>query len=278
MIQFEYSSEELKNSNTKYILSSVIGEDNFFYGLYRPEDHRLMKAKLISSLDKGYFLDQEALKALFDEEKLNEDSVSQCAFAYTTAHFSIHPGELKLTDIREFADSFTALHHDKRYKLEEQELKEAGFSFHYILPKSIKTFLNERFKDPSIVHFNAALVSKTLETGGDYVLFNFYNNSFQTVVIKDSGFIQTNDYEIKGQDDALYYALLNCRNHDIEPAEQQFYISGTLDIDSPQVKLFLNHFRNIELFADRNRLHYANIFLGKSKHLFFDLDCVLSCV
>jgi hypothetical protein len=277
MIQFNYSSIELYKKKEKYLMSSVIGEDIFYYGLYNISNNKLMAVKLISGLPKNYFTDEQQLNKLFDQEGLLGENIAQCKMAFSTEHFSILPTEIGPESLEGFAESFSGLFHDENYVLDFSSVEDLEFKFYYMMPVALKKCLSERFEDFKIHHFNAALLKGVSTTNGNFIFFNFLNDKLQTIVVKDGELLQTNHYLIHGRDDALYFGLLNCRNFDFDPERDSFLLAGTLDVDSPQIQLFQRHFNKLDFIAEKDRLNYSNVFLGKSKHLFFDLECVRIC-
>jgi len=125
---------------------------------------------------------------------------------------------------------------------------------------------------------NAALISALDELKlKKFILFNFLVNEFQTVVFKNGHLVQTNHYQLSGAHDAVYYALLNCKHNEFDPLNDQFYMSGPFPEEMVNKLLFDQHFKYLDGIGDMNRLNYSNVFLGKAKHMFFDLQSVLKC-
>jgi len=277
MIQFEYSSIDLFKKKEEYILSSVIGEDNIFYGIYQKDSGKLMASSFLTDLDNHFFLQKEVLFSLFSERDLFNESITEIRIAFATEHFSLLPYEVEMKEEKEFAENFSYLVHDDDYLLCKDDLSNLEIFNYFMLPRKIKEFTEEHFGISKIVHFNSALISRMSIEEESFILFNFLDKRLQTVVVKKGEFLQSNDYGLEGKDDALYYALMNCKRFDFDPSIHQFYFTGTLNKNSTQFEIFNSHFRFLDLLGNKDRLKYANVFLGKEKHLFFDLDCVFKC-
>jgi hypothetical protein len=279
MIQFDYSSLDLFKGKKKYKLSSVLGEDNFFYGLFDPENEKLLKAKYLTDLPKYFFQDDDYLSSFFAEENLDEKMVSEAVFAMAQAPFSLLPEHINPQDSDLYKATFADWHiDDPKQQMQVQYLLNNAANLYFFSPANLPAFLTARFGVAKIVHLNGALIEGMKELGlEDALMVNALNRSIQTVVMRRGKLMQSNYYTLEGEDDALYFALLNAKNHDLDPLKDAFYYAGPLPVEGTYLSDFHQHIQHFEPLKISDRLQYANVFLGKSKALFYDLQAVLSC-
>jgi len=279
MIQFDYTSIDLFKNNKKYKLSSIIGEDNFFYGLFERDSGKLVCAKLINDLPLNYFLNESFIEELFRRENLFHPAILKIQLAFLSDHFSIIPQELysNKKDLAKFLDSFTCLHNDNHYELVKNEIDYLASDFYYFIPIYMEAFLKKQYGETKIVHLNEALARYVRKINERFIFINLFNDKMQTIVMNNGALMQTNNYTIQGVDDVLYYVLLNAKNFNFNPEYDQFYLAGTLEKDSLLIQSLIKHIKHLDFLGNNDRLHFSNVFLAKSKHLFYDLDCVVSC-
>lgn len=278
MIQFDYSSVDLLQEHKKYKLSSVFGEDNFFYGLFDDRTNRLMKAKFITGLPMGFQQDRAFLKHFLEKEIVPSERITYSVAAVANAHFTLLPFGLE-PDQNNTIDSFSPLRYDNAYQLKNQEIERAGVTMPFYIPDALESALTDRFKENiSIVHLNGALVKAGSSVDSHrFLLLNWLGQSIQTVVYHDKTLRQSNHYYLDGEHDALYFTLLNSQLQELDPLYDQYYLTGPMPIELHGPDVLKQHIKYFELLANHNRLNYANVFLGKPKHFFFDLQAVLEC-
>lgn len=276
MILFDYSSIDLFKTKNKLQLSSVLGEDNFFYGIYDLEENRLLSAKFIDGLKPGYYKLEKELYDLLEKEKLFHQNIEESVFAFSNSTFTIVPSDATDLSAESIGESINALLFDEEYALQKQKISDKALLYFYC-PKFSFEYLNTQFPTSSFVHFNGALVKALEASAEDFLFVNLLKNSIQTAVFKKGTLLQTHHYDLAGPHDLLYYLLLNCKQADLDPTKVDLRIAGPFPDDSPLLSLLGQHFPKPLLIGNKDRFAYSNVFLGKSKHKFYDLECIRQC-
>ena len=276
MIPFDYSSADLKHSKEKMILSSVIGEDNFFYGLFRKQPLRLMASRLITGLTKDTLHTAEKIKALFERNDLLNYPVDEVKMAVASPHFMLVPGPASLPDsiVRDWLDD-TAF--DPGFTLLRQPFPGLETEFVFSFPEALKTGLSDMFPDVTFLHLNACLAGFTSGQDENRAVLNVFSNTFQLLAFQGGKLLGTHHYPLNSKEDVLYYTLLLYKNNSFRPESVPLCVSGHISEDSPTWKLLLNHLGEVHSLEFGDRLHYSNVFLGKPRRWFYDLDCVRGC-
>jgi hypothetical protein len=278
MIQFDYESKDLFKENKSYKLSSVYGEDNFFYGLFEDRTDRLMKARFITGLPAGYLNDADFLRDLFRKEKLTGESVLYSAHAVSNPHFTLLPADWRIEDPAKLAGSFSGVEKDNRFEFLIQQVGQAAVQLSYFMPAVLKSVIRESYPNGVLMHLNGALIHTSASFSSQtFLLANWLDRTLQTVVWRGGKLLRSNHYALMGQDDALYYILLNAAEQQLDPLNDSFYITGPIPLDASGPQSLSRHIKFLDPVSDPNRLNFANVFLGKSRHMFYDLQCVLQC-
>jgi len=245
--------------------------------LYRDQDLRLMNAVLHTSLGDKFYLDQDRLKQLTDLPSLAPARISEFRLAFMSPHFALVPSTLAPSSRNKWAASFTGLYNDPDYEMDIQPLAGGDILLYFMYPGTFRKVFAKTYDQFRLCHLNGALINNHIGRHEDLVLCNFMGKGFQTLMISEGKLLQTNDYQINGRDDALYYTLLNFHQFELDPLNHPCHLSGLIDQESIQFKSFSNHFAKIKLVRNPKRSAYSNVFLGKPRQYFHDLDCVLAC-
>jgi hypothetical protein len=278
MIQFEYQSRDLFKSNDKYKLSSVFGEDNFFYGLFDTRTEKLVKAKNISGLPAGYWFSEEALTALLKDEKLTDPTIETSVHAISLDGFHLVPDGLSIKNQEKYFQSVSLKAGQEQYKHLVQRISDPACDLHFLAPRMLVDVVEHNADQTKVCHLNGALINKVHQYGSeDFMVVNFLGSAVQTLVFRRSKLQQTNHYSLLGEHDALYYVLLNYKVHGLDPLDHKLYYTGPGVVEDQNLMLLQQHIENIEPMAIRDRLKYSNVFLGKPKYPFFLLQSILSC-
>ncbi len=274
MIQFDYKSTELFLHNKSYELSSLMGEDNFYFGLFELPERKLKQAKLISDLPDRYYLEPEKIRSILVDEQLVSEKISRASFLYQSPYFAIYPDFIADTmSDQEIAKEISALNYDIRYKLIRHGLQENESSFCFLGASQIDQTLKEIYPEYSITHLNARFFELLRSMDTRFLFMHVFGNSMQIMMVDEGKLLQTNDFSYSSADDLLYYVLLTLKNHDFDPANTRVYVSGIIEAAGTAMELLGRHIRYITLKDNRAVMSYSNIFLGKQKSYFFSLEC-----
>ena len=280
MIGIDYSSLDL-NKKDKYKLSSIITGDNLLFAITRLSDNRILQIKELSNLEEDFFLDYENLSQIFNKNGLLQENITEANVAYLSKDFSIIPKSILINEVKNYNPLLNSV---KQYlddfDIIKSHIKNIDSFCFFPFPKAFGKVLSNNFKNYTIHHSNDSLIcqaSKSINVK-DYILVNFHEYSIQTVVFRGNTFVQSNTYEIKSKEDILYFILLNLKNNAIPLNLAEVYLSGRVYEESAIYKLLQEHIKNIYFVNNLNRLEFSNVFLGKPKHLFFDIYSLTQCV
>ncbi len=280
MIGIDYSSLELNNTD-KYKLSSIITGDNLLFAITRLSDGKIIKIKELSRLKENFFLDSEYILKLFKNNNLLSDNFIEASIAFAANEVSIVPRVLLSKEIK----NYNSLLQSVPQYLDDFEIQKSyiqnidSYSF-FPFPKALDNLLKSNYRKFSIHHSNDALICQAAKsiTSKDFILANFHEYLLQTIVYREKKLVQSNIYSINTKEDILYYILLNLKNNAIPLNMADVFLSGRVYKESSIHKLLYEHIKNIYFVNDLNRLDFANVFLGKAKHLFFDIYSLAKCV
>ena len=274
MIGLDYHSNQLFNTSDTYKLSLIFSEDNFLYTIASLSTGKIIAVKEYDKLDNGYLNSTVQLDELFGKENLFDERIIEVNSAIVIKDYSLVPAKLfdkktkqsilEAVSIKAYLDDYTVLHSF----LDNIEAVNI-FAFPAVLYK----FLNSHYDNNNYYHANDPLitVAPQLLAKDSFLLANFNDGFLQTVLYKEKKFIQSNVYSIKSKEDILY-RILNLLNNNAMPVNiANVFLSGRLEKDSAIFELLYRHIKNITFVKDIPRYHFANVFLGKPVHLFFDL-------
>jgi len=256
-------------------LSSVIGEDNFYFGLFELPHGTLRQAKFISNLPRNYYLNDDLFVSILERESLMNKQIIEASFAVQSPSFTIIPDFLaKEMPDSEISREISAVGYDNRYILTGSSMDRWQSVFYYLEPATLVQQLAAIYTESRISHFNSTLIKRGKSMKGPFLMLHIYDQTLQTVLMDDDQFLQSNDYRFQSSDDVLYYALLNLKNHGLDPGETVVYYTGMEKDDGPLAGLLCKHIRNLELLDNKSLASYSNVFLGKQKSYFFSLECL----
>jgi predicted GNAT family N-acyltransferase len=275
MIQFDYKSSELFYSGKSYKLSSVLGEDNFYFGLFELPTGIMRQAKFITGLPKNFFLDSMFFNGLLEQESLLNSQIIKASFAYQSPYFTIIPDFITVnTSDQEMARDISALCHDERFRLNKIPLNGLDSSLCFMESVSNTEILYQNFPSVSVTHLNAVLYNKLKLSNEQILLVHIYDQSVQTLLLDQGKLIQTNDYQFRSESDILYYILLNLKNSQTDPSLARVMVSGMIRDEGYTADLLRKHLRFVEFVDLKKEGQYSNVFLGKQKSYFFSLECL----
>lgn len=275
MIQFDYKSSELFYSGKSYKLSSVLGEDNFYFGLFELPSGIMKQAKFITGLPKNYFLDSMVFNNLMEQENLFNKQIVQTSFAYQSPFFTIVPDIIaEKTPDQELARDISAWCHDERFRLSRIPLAGLDSSLCFMESVSTTEILFENYPVVSVSHLNAVLYNKLKLQSEQMLVVHIYDQSMQTLLLDRGNLLQTNDYPFRSEDDILYYILLNLKNTQTDPELAKVMVSGMIREEGYAADLLRKHLRFVNFLDLKKEGQYSNVFLGKQKSYFFSLECM----
>lgn len=275
MILFDYKSSELFLNKKSYKLSSVIGEDNFYFGLFELPQGTLRQAKFISNLPKNFYLNGDLFASILDRENLLNNYINEASFSIQSPSFIIMPDFLaeKMSD-SEIARDISAVGYDDKYKLSRSVLDQFHSVFFFMEPATLVQKLSEFYTETRVSHLNSTLINRGKSINGQFLMLHIYGQTLQTVFMDHGQLLQSNDYCFQSSDDVLYYALLSLKNHGLDPGTTKVYYTGMVKDDGPLAELLGKHIRNLQLLDNKTSASYSNVFLGKQKSYFFSLECL----
>ncbi len=280
MTGIDYSSIDYNNKD-EYELSSIITGDNLLFALSRIADNKIIRLKEISNLKKNFFLDSDYTSDLFKKNNLFHNNIKSISIAFLSKEFTIVPQELVSKGIKHHNN---LLHSIKQYlddyTIQKSDIVNINAYNFFPFPNALKMLVADNYPKIKIFHANDCLVFQAgkIINKKDFILVNFHEYYLQTVIFRAGKFIQTNIYDIKTKDDILYYILLNLKNTGIPLNLAHVYLSGRVQRESSIYKLLFEHLKNLYFIDNLDRTGFSNVFLGKPKHLFFDIYSLSKCV
>ena len=146
MIGLNYSSQNFFDTNDKYKLSSIVTEDNLFFGLSRISDGKIVSVKEIRNLKEHYYFDKEFLKKIFKENNLFDKSIVDVSVAYLISDFSIIPKPLmNKTSFDKSIASVSIKQYFDEFEIEKSFIKVLDSYSIFPFPKKIKEFLSDNY-------------------------------------------------------------------------------------------------------------------------------------
>jgi len=280
MTGIDIQSPELFKSNNKYKLSSIISGDNLLFSISQKSNGKILAVKEILNLKKNFYFDIDYIKTLFKENQLLHKNIDQISIAILNPDFSIIPANFYKKSINKDALSAVSIkQYQKDYTILKNHIDIPDSYYLFIFPEKLKEFLKTTFNTVNIHHANEILISKYkfIDSYGNTILANLNNNYLQTAVFKNGNFIQTNVYSIDTKEDILYYITAKLSNNVIPVNKANVILSGRITSESIAYKLLYDHIKNLSFVKNIPRLAFSNVFLGKPKHLFFDLYALSLC-
>ncbi len=280
MTEIDYSSIDYNNKD-KYKLSSIITGDNLLFALTRLADKKIIKLKEISNLKENFFLDSDYTYDLFKKNKLFHKNIECVSTAFLSGEFTIVPKGIISKDLKKTHNNL--LHSIKQYlddyTIQKSDIVNIDAHNFFPFPIALKNIVSGNYPNFKIYHANDPLVCQAnkIINKKDFILVNFHEYILQTIVYRAGKFVQTNVYDIKTKDDILYYILLNLKNTGIPLNMAHIYLSGRVQKESSIYKLLFEHIKNIHFVDNVERTDFSNVFLGKPKHLFFDIYSLSKC-
>lgn len=280
MIGLNYSSIDLFKNNDSYKLSSIVTEDNLLFSISNIKNNKIISIKEILEIPKESFFDSDLVRDIFQSNNLLHQNIKEVSIGYLTSQFSLIPHSLSsLKNISNVLSGTSIKQYLNDYSIVKSDIKVLGASNFFPFPKEFKTFLEDNFKKVKIHHANDALISdfqsKTNE--GDYILANLNGYLLQTLVFRNGNLYQSNVYEIKTKEDILYHILAAINNNAIPMNKASVFLTGRIARNSAIFNLLYQHIKNLEFFNEIPRVDLSNVFLGKQKHLFYDIYALAQC-
>ncbi len=275
MIGLNYTSQDINISNEYFKLSSIFSEDNLIFALFRLSDKKILSTVEVSNLAEGYYFDLDYLHDIFQNNNLFASNIIEAEFAYLTNEFSIVPNDIEIeeTDQEVTLDAVSAKQYSDDYKVLSSSLPTLNSKNYFPFPNIFYSFLNSKYKKVRAFHANDSLIekSKNFISEDNFLLANLNGKSLQTVVSRGGKIMQSNAYQIKSKEDILYYILLNLKSHGMPTNIANVYLAGRLSKDSDLHNLLHGYIKRLKYIDNISRLNFSNVFLGKPKHLFFDI-------
>lgn len=279
MIGIKYLSNDF-HENESYKLSSFVSGDNLFLSISSLKDNKLLGVKEFRGLSENYYFSEKEISKIFNDKDIINLNISQISIGFSTRDISIVPNSLLSDNSKENEILSNSLKkYNNQYTILKKKIRSIDASSFFPFPKALLKYAKDNFKSSTFCHINDPLIEQAnrLFDDKDFILANLNEYQLQTIVFKNGNFVQSNIYDIKTKDDVLYYILLNLKNNAIPINIGQVYLSGRVQEDSAVHSLLTEHIKNIDFVKHIKRSNMSNIFLGKPKHIFFDLYSLSLC-
>ena len=280
MIGINLESSELFKNNKKYKLSSIISGDNLLYSLSEISTGKIIAVRELTGLKENFYFDKEYLKTLFEENSLFNNKIEEVSISILSPDFSFVPQKLYKESIKkELFAGISIRQYEKEYEIVKNHINELDSYNLFLVPKQLKKFLDSHYKNVRYYHSNHIFLSKYnfIDSYDNTLMVNLNDKYLQTAIFKNGSFTQTNVYSAKTKEDILYYITANLSNNVIPINKANVVLSGRIEEDSSVYDLLYEHIKNLSFIKNIPRLSFSNIFLGKPKHLFFDLYALSQC-
>lgn len=280
MIGINLESSELYNNKNKYKLSSIISGDNLIFSLSEISTGKILALKELPGLKENYYFDSDYLKSLFEQNGLFNINIEEVAISILSPDFSFVPQKFYKESIKkELFAGVSVKQYQKEYEIVKNSIDKLDSYNLFLVPKQLKKFLERHYKAVRYYHANDIFLTKYhfVDSYDNTLMVNFNDKYLQTATFKDGKFTQTNIYSAKTKEDILYYIVANLSNNAIPLNKANVILSGRIEEDSAVYNLLYEHIKNISFIKGIPRLSFSNIFLGKPKHLFFDIYALSKC-
>ncbi len=148
---------------------------------------------------------------------------------------------------------------------------------HYRVSKSIKNTLTQRFRPVNIFH-STSLQLEALSGTSDILYCIIFHNVLKVILIRNGKLQIVQQFLYSSPEDAVYYLLNVCQQHNTNPAEITVRLSGMVDQQSALFTEIYAYFLTIE-FEKVNEGVYPSASLKELPvHFFSHLTALVSCV
>ncbi|HHH53390.1 MAG TPA: DUF3822 family protein [Bacteroidetes bacterium] len=274
-----YQSSDLNKTTNKNKLSSIISGDNFIYGISSKENNKLLSFKELPYFENNFFLDESKLKEIFSNNHLLEN-IEEIKIAILSPDFVFCPSELYTKESEhDLLKTVTIKQYLNDYSIETKFISHLNSYLLFLIPKVLKDFLKNNYDKVNFFHANEIFLSKYkfINSYENLLIANINNGYLQTAIYKNDQFRQTNVYNINNKEDILYHIISNLSNHSMPVNIADVILAGRLERESAIFKILAEHIKNISFIDNLDRRDFSNVFLGKSKHLFFDIYALSQC-
>ena len=255
--------DHIENKEKIKELSVVLYTDSFFYGFWDTEDI-LVKSGRSSLKELKSFL-----------TSLNQDGFPlNMVRIMSTVKPYVHVSQKDFMK-KDAASYFNGLYRRKRLKslklTKDTFVAEPIHTLHYVYGD-----LNKLTKSLTIPvklgHISTAMANYAFLIEKDFISY-VSDNTLHLAYRKGDHFQFYNQFECFHKEDFLYFYMLAFYGLDLKPENEEVFIGGGVDENSPLYHLLKGYLPSIQL--GENALQVESIF---PKHYYFDLYLCKSCV
>ena len=164
---------------------------------------------------------------------INQTNPGQVKIALATASFSIIPNTI-------FKDS-QIHHYSKKWQVPQvktQQLEALDSTLVYAIPETLASY-NPSFEVGHILQLLAERQDMyEMENDADRIFCYVHDRRFFLLVYKGNKLVDYNYWGKNSAHEWLYFILLACHNHNLDPKDAAVYFSGSIE-DSEEVEAFI---------------------------------------
>jgi len=271
-INFVDKSFDLKQAS-EYHLSIQLGLDGFSFCILDQQGGKYILFRHIpATIGKVQFLPRK-VETIFEQEEVLNAVFRSVTIVYSSSRATLIPKTFANPEIVALIAAFT----DEMGKNEEtltNDLPGLNYQVAFSIPKELIRLFNRKYTEFRVMHQCVPLLATCLEHFNEKrnsLLIHFEKNHIRVVLIKGHKLHLFNSFFIKNEVDFLYYTLNICQSQQIDPHNDEVFISGQVANDSAYIRQLKKYQHNISCLKPDNRYSYGSIFEKDQKHQFTSL-------
>lgn len=149
----------------------------------------------------------------------------------------------------------------------------------YAIDESLKSTLDLLYPNHQLKHTITVLSRLLLQSEElikENILLSVYSNHIEITVKQDQQLVLANQFDIKTQEDILYYILFILEQYQLNPLTAHITIAGNIDVTSTLISSLKKYIKNIRLSQGHKKLKWSNV-AGMPQHFNYTLLNRLFC-
>lgn len=230
---------DFSKSSEKYQLSVVLMADSFFYGLFDP------KGSLVYHRSHVHFdySKPSEYQVLLEDQQLAHDFEKVNVLIWTDHHF-------QLPEIR---DDFVNMFPSMDFKVVKREKIPGQQVYHYYaITKYQESLLVQLFhnKKTETRSFLTGIAAYYIAWASDLMHVHIEENKILIYAQKNNEMVFYQTFKTESATDVLYFILAACESSGLEISNDDVYISGWIEKDSPMFKTLSGYVSKLHFRQD----------------------------
>jgi len=143
----------------------------------------------------------------------------------------------------------------------------------YAIDESLKSTLDLLYPNHQLKHTMTVLSKLMLqseELTKENIILSVYSNHIEIAVKLDHKLVLVNQFDIKTQEDILYYILFILEQYQLNPLTAHITLAGNIDSTSILISSLKKYIKNIRLSQGHKKLKWSNV-AGMPQHFNYTL-------